>query len=282
MNKKAMIEFLVGLMILLVVAAVILIFYGKTSAVSEAKNVADACKQSIEINNIGRIGGTPLFDEVKCPTEYKTIDTDNSEEIKKELAHDMATCWYKMGRGQYEVFNTDMLQEKEYCVICSVTEFDNAQEISGFLDYMTKNPAPLLYTGGESMSYTDYLQGYRSDSSRKLLYEQETRDIINTKNDYATIFLYGKKGYVSKVWGAGGGAAAGFTIGLVGGFLIIGGLTAPAGIAIIATVGGGAGGYLLGSEKSADWESGIILYPYTTEDLKKLNCEILPAKQQNT
>ncbi|MFA6888286.1 MAG: hypothetical protein WC254_02210 [Candidatus Woesearchaeota archaeon] len=279
MNKKAMMEFLVGLIILLAVAVIILIFYAKTSAVSEAKSVADGCRQTIELNGIGRIGGTPLFEDINCPTEYKMIDTDNSDEIKKALAQDMAMCWYKMGEGQYELFDTDMMQEKQYCIICSVSEFDNKQEISGFLDYMTKNPAPLLYTGGKTISYTDYLQGYTSDSSRKLLYEQETQDTIKTEYDYATIFLYGKKGYVSKVWGGAGGTAAGLTVGLVGGFLIIGGWTAPAGIAILAAAAGGAGGYALGSEKNADWESGILLSPYTTEELNKLNCEILPAKQ---
>ncbi len=282
MNKKAMMEFLVGLVILLVVALFVIILYGKTQALSEAQNTVDVCKNSIEINAIGHISGMELFDEVKCPTEYKTIDTDNNEEIKKTLAHDMASCWYKMGQGQYELFPANILQKTQFCVICTVDEFDSNQKVEGFLDYMAKNPAPLIYTGGKAKSYTDYLQRYSTDDIMKLQYEQETDDIIDTSYDYATIFMYTKKGYVSKELGAVGGAAAGLTVGLVGGALIIGGWTAPAGIAILGTVAGAGGGYALGSEKSADWDSGVLLVPYTTESLEKLGCEILPAKQQNT
>jgi hypothetical protein len=282
MNKKAMMQFLVGLVILLVVALVIIIFLGKTKSLAEAETVADLCRQSIEVNAIGRIGGTPLFEEIKCPTEYKTIDTDNSKEIQEDLAHDMASCWHKMGEGEYELFNADMMQENQYCIICSVAEFDNTQQIDGFLDYMANNPAPLLYTNGKTMSYTDYLQGYSTDDAIKLLYKQEIDDVVDTQYDYATIFLYSKKGYVSKVWGSAGGAAAGLTVGLVGGALIIGGWTAPAGIAILGAAAGAGGGYALSSEKTADWESGVLLAPYTTENLEKLGCEILPAKQQNT
>lgn len=282
MNKKAMMEFLVGLVILLVAALVILLLYGKTLALSEAQNIADQCRQSIEINAIGHVSGMELFDEVKCPTEYKTIESDNSEEIKKELSHDMASCWYKMGEGEYEIFPASWLQKTQYCVICSVAEFDNKQTVTGFLDYMAKNPAPLLYTQGKAMSYADYLQGYSTDNSMKLEYEQETEDTVDTSHKYATIFMYTKKGYISRGLGAVAGGAGGLTVGFVGGALLIGGWTAPAGIAIISTVAGAGGGYALGSEKTAEWESGILLAPYNTENIKKLGCEILPAKQQNT
>ena len=282
MNKKAMMEFLVGLIILLVVALVILMFFNKTQAMSEAQKTVGICKNSIEVNAIGHVSGMDILDEIKCPTEYKTVKTENNDEIKKTLAHDMTSCWYKMGEGQYEIFPASTLHKTQYCVICSVTEFDNKQTVTGFLDYMAKNPAPLLYTAGKAMSYADYLQGYSTDSIMKLEYEQETEDSIDTSHKYATIFMYTKKGYISKELGTVGGAVGGLTIGLVGGAFIIGGWTAPIGIAILGAAAGAGGGYALGSEKTADWDSGVLLVQYDTENLEKLGCEVLPAKQQNT
>lgn len=276
-NKKAMqMEFLLGLIILGVVLVVLLVFYQKTAAVGSAQNIPDTCRKSIEINAIGNIGGMELYDEVQCPTEYVAVESVDPEEIKEEAADALARCWYKMGEGQYEVFETQF-GTTQYCVLCSVLEFDSApQEISGVLDYLDKNPAPLLYAH-EPMSYTDYLQGFQSDDALQLLYDKETEDSMNTKDDYAVLFLYGKKGYMNKIWSTGTGAGVGLATGAV---LVFSGVGLPAGLLIAgSTVAGTAGGYALGSEKTADWDSGILLYPYTTDALNQLNCEVLPVKQ---
>lgn len=288
MNKRAMeMEFLMGLLVLLVVGIILLLIFGRLGELSTEHKTLDICKQTIEINAIGHIAGIPLYDELKCPTEYETLETTDEKEIKKELANSMASCWYKTGAGQYELFETSLLSVSgertiQYCIICSVTEFDSApQEIDGFLDYLDENQAPAYYTKGEALSYTDYLQGFTTDETLQLLYDQETQDTINTEYDYATIFLYAKKGYVNKVWSSIGGGALGVGAGIVGGVLILGGVTAPAGFGILAGVAGAAGGYALGAEKTADWESGVILYPYDAAELKKLDCDLLPAQQQN-
>lgn len=276
-NKKAMqMEFLLGLIILGLVLVVLLIFYQKTAAVGTAQNIPDTCRKSIEINAIGNIGGMELYDEVQCPTEYITINSVEPEDIKEEAADALAQCWYKMGEGQYEVFETQF-GTTQYCVVCSVLEFGGVpQEVSGVLDYLDKNPAPLLYSH-EPMSYTDYLQGFQSDDALQLLYDKETEDSMNTKDDYAVLFLYGKKGYMNKIWSTGTGAGVGFATGAV---LVFSGVGLPAGLLIAgSTVAGTAGGYALGAEKTADWDSGILLYPYTTDALNQLNCEVLPVKQ---
>ncbi len=285
--KKGMeMSMLAGILALLVMAFVLLYFFKAAGETSQAHDVEQKCRANVEINAIGRVGGVPLYDEILCPTEYLEIKEADTETLKEEAADAMASCWYRMGAGQYEVFDTALLSESlkrttQYCVICSVLEFSGTQsKIENFLDYLEKNSAPLLYTGGEVQSYTEYLQGFRSDPSLQLLYEEETTDTIDPTTDYATIFLYAKKGYVDKIWSTAGGALLGAVSGIVGGALIIGGVTAPAGVGLIAAGIGAAGGYGLGSETSADWESGILLYPYTTEELKKLDCDILPAKQQ--
>ncbi len=285
--KKGMeMGMLASILILLVVGLVLLSFFKTSGEKSGAHDIEQQCRANVEVNAIGRIGGVPLYDEFLCPTEYLELEESDTETLKKKAADAMASCWYRMGAGEYEVFDTALLsptleRTTQYCVVCSVLEFQGSPgKIENFLSYLDKNSASVLYTRGEIKSYTEYLQGFRSDPNLQLLYEEETADTINTATDYATIFLYAKRGYLDKVWTATGGALLGAVSGIVGGALIIGGITAPAGVGVIAAGVGAGAGYLAGSETSADWESGILLYPYTTEELKKLNCDILPAKQQ--
>ncbi len=277
-NKKAMqIEFLIYFLILLVILVIFLLYYQKTAELSTANTIADQCRQSITVNAIGHISGLQLYDEVQCPVEYTTIEETESEEIKKEVANSLASCWYKIGEGKYEVFDTNIMKT-QYCVICSVLEFESApDEITGLVSYLDQNTVPVLFTAATPMSYTDYLQGFRSDANLKLLYNQETRDVIYTENNYAAVFLYGKKGYLNHIAAGAVGAGTGF---VTGGILIFSGVGVPAGLLVAGTtVAGTAAGFALGSDKTADWESAVALYPYKTEDLKKLDCDILPAEQ---
>lgn len=280
-NKKAaaQLEFLIALILLLVITFVMIHFFDKTAEVAEKTSTATTCRSTIELNAIGHISGMQLYDAVKCPIEYTKIDETDPDKLKKTIADSLASCWYRMGQGEYEVFPTPVMKT-QYCVICNVMEFNREQKVTGIVSYMNQNYVPLLYTNGETISYTDYLQNFHSDPSLALLYTQETRDTLDTKDPYATIFLYGKKGYVNKFWGGVIGAGAGFATGAV---LIMSGVGAPAGIFIAeTTIGGVIGGAAMGSSKTADWESAVGVYPYTTASLDSLGCEVLPAEQQNT
>ncbi|MBI5073244.1 hypothetical protein HZA99_05495 [Candidatus Woesearchaeota archaeon] len=281
-NKKAaaQLEFLIALILLLVITFIIIYFFDKTAEVAEKANIATTCRSTIELNAIGHISGMQLYDAVKCPVEYTKIDETDPDKLKKTVADSLASCWYRMGQGQYEVFPTPVMTKKQYCVICNVLEFNQEQKITGVVSYMNQNHVPVLYTNGETISYTDYLQNFHSDPSIALLYTQETRDTLDTKDPYATIFLYGKKGYINRFWGGVTGAGTGFATGAI---LIMSGVGAPAGIFIAGTtVVGTIAGVGLGSSKTADWESAVGVYPYTTSSLDSLGCEVLPAEQQNT
>ncbi len=290
MNKRAEIrfqqEYLVFLLILLVAVVVLILFLDKMKEVSEAENIPDLCRKNIEISSIGRVAGMELYDEIKCPTEYKEIGSTDEEEIKKELADGMASCWYKMGEGKYEVFETALLSDTHYCVICSVTEFSNDDKhISNFLDYLEEKEAPVYYTKTPGMNYMTYLQSGDAENIVKTLRKQETADTLETKQPYATIFLYTKQGDIPSVWGAIGGAGTGFVGGTLAGVYLIGitnplGLTVTAGIAISATLlGASTGG--AATFAGPEWNSGVLLYPYTSEALSQLNCEVLPVAQQS-
>jgi len=270
--------FLMTIISLLVVLFVLLIFYSQTNEKSNEQNTPQMCRKNIELNAIGHVSGAELYDEFVCPAEYYTLETTDSDEIKKELSNSLASCWYKMGEGKYELFDTN-LGDEQYCVICRVTEFDSApQEISGFTSYLQKNAAPLLYTQEPGETYFAYIQGFASDTSLDLLFQEETRDVVDTQYDYATIFFYTKRGYMDKIMSTGAGAG----IGLIGGgVLILTGVGIPAGIALAGgtVIGAGTGAYL-GAEKTADWESAVGLYPYTVDALKQLNCHVLPVEQK--
>lgn len=286
MNKKAELrfqqEYLVFLLILLAVIVVLFIFLNKMQKVSDAQTIPDLCRRNIEVSAIGNLAGMELYDAVKCPTEYHTLGSTDEEQIKQALAKSLVSCWYKMGEGKYEVFDTSTMSETQYCVICSVTTFTGeSKEVSGFVKYLQTENAPAYYTKTPGMTYMTYLQGYQSDSTVDLLENTGFSDTFETSGSTAVIFLYAKKGYVDKVWASFGGATAGFVAGTVGGILVFGGVTAPVGLGILATVGGASAGAIFGSEKTSDWESGILLYPYDTEELKKLDCDVLPVSQES-
>ncbi|PIN79542.1 hypothetical protein COV16_03615 [Candidatus Woesearchaeota archaeon CG10_big_fil_rev_8_21_14_0_10_34_8] len=288
MNKKANVQsFLIGLIILLVVAFVFLMFYQKTIEISEAHKTIDICRQNIEVNAIGNIAGMQLYDDVKCPTEYYEVDSFDEEDIKREISDATAACWYKMGEGKYELFDTNV-EKDVYCVICSVIEFDSApQEVTGMLKYMRDNNAPALYTKGQTKSYLDFLTPYDSDTDWSILDEFDEGDTnnkvnfdtINTGYDYAQIFIYEKKGHLHKVWTA----TAGLIAGTVGGALIISGVGAPVGVVLVGGAvvgaGGAAAGYAAGSDTASDWEAYPAYVPYTEETLNALPCEKLPVEQ---
>jgi hypothetical protein len=273
-------SYIVGLIVLLAVLVVLLLFYSRTAELGESRESINLCRQQIEVSSIGHIGGMQIYDIGKCPTEYVTIDDVDEDVVKKELADEMASCWYKLGEGEYELFDFKT-GTTQYCVICSVIAFDTApQEINGFLKYLGSKNVPIRYSGREGVSYADYMHNYKSDPSIQLLYEEETNDVIDTSFDYATIFLYGKKGHISKIWTT----AAGLAVGTVGGALVLSGVGAPVGVGLLAGsaaigAGGAYAGYAAGSDAGASWESGVLLYQYNTEALNQLDCEILPVQQ---
>jgi hypothetical protein len=276
-------QYMTGLVLLLLVAVVMLFFYGRFGEIATQDNSVDLCRQHVQVSAIARVGGLQIYDVGKCPTEYIEIDETDEEKIKKKVANEMADCWYKLGEGEYELFEADT-GTVQHCVICSVMDFSVNTEVDGLLEYLGENAAPAHYTiddyaGGEPVSYADYLHGYRSDPAVQLLYEDETQDVLDTSYDYATIFMYAKKGQVSKIWTTSGG----LVVGTVGGAVLL----ATAGIPAVGILAGGAAiglggaalGYELGSDDSATWESGILLYPYDAAALRELNCDVLPAEQ---
>lgn len=90
---------IVGLILLLVVAVIFFIWliYWKELATSAAGS--DVCKISVLANV--KTGGVI---NQNCKTIETTIKEDEEEEIKKEIAKMMYTCWDQFGQGGLDVF----------------------------------------------------------------------------------------------------------------------------------------------------------------------------------
>ena len=148
-NNKAeaqMSSFLLTFIVILAILFVLLRFFQGTADVATKHQYAEVCRESIETNAIGHIAGLDLYDDVKCPTEYVTEESTDHDVIKKTVADAMASCWFKMGEGKYEIFETTVGTTK-YCVVCSVVEFDTkGQTVHDVVAYLQENDAPRIYT----------------------------------------------------------------------------------------------------------------------------------------
>lgn len=227
--------------------------------------------------------------DVNCPTQEisisENLDTKQGQTKAKEtIAKAMYDCWDQFWEGKKELFESKAGTEM-YCVICHhITFKEKDKEIKGIIDYLDENLIP-----SNDISYYEYLTGYETgDELRKFkedvtkFTQQHNAKEIVTSSDYAVTFFYFKQGYIDKIKGAvigmvsGAGAAGGIAIASI--FVAIPG---PGWIGLGLVVVGTTLGVVLGSDKSADWKSGVMLIPLQAEELSDLGCSYLPAKQDD-
>jgi hypothetical protein len=247
----------------------------------------DICTKSLIMSQIKLKGivdelGNPV--QIMCSTDYYNVKSNNDDVIKKEIADRMAQCWDTYLRGEREIFNT---RDNNFCVICSRLNFSKDTELKDFSGFLAANRVP-----GQKKTYMDFM--------RKVFvvnYEKEIEsdgkitkvNLMPTKDPLAIVFVMEKNAFPNAVFEMS--EEKGFAIG--SGVLLVGGAivgialcpeTAGIGCAVTAAivtgsaggVAGGAIGYRLGAERSADWDSEILLYPYNK--LADLNCTYLESK----
>ncbi len=247
-----------------------------------------SCEQSIDANIRGHIRGLAIDTDINCPTNTNPIIAKSQEDKKKEVAERMNKCWTKFRAGKEELF----AENKIYCSICDVFEFEDKASVAGFSDYLSKTKIE-----NEDITYIDYFSGYNTPQAEKALpkltlaqLQQTKTDELDTSKRYSIIFVYAKgKDEVAKVvrhitWqtpegktgfiaGAGTGVAAGATVGIT--VFLIG--SNPVGWAVGTAVVVGAvvdaGAYFLSSDNHPEWASFIMLKEYNAQSLKDLNCQ---------
>ena len=277
-------------------------------------SIREIRRQSVRENVYAHVKGMDFSGELNFP--IIRMDVKKGEELEKSSKAEVSD-WRDLLRGKQELFPARRNEEVVYCIPGHYLKFKDKKNIP-LLDLSRYQKTHTIRSIGEyepgdkDYIISEYITGYTTNKAlfeedmrklrdefqgnpgvtieqdeNKLLSEGSTIDpkySINTEYDYMSVFVYMKKGYwmrwLSSVFGTGGGLAGGAVLGVIlvpftgGGSLVI---TA---IAIGGAASGGAIGYMMGSDVSADWDAGIFLVPNKADILKDLKCDELPAGRE--
>ena len=309
-TKKSNINsFIVGLLVFLVVIVILLMFYARAFDIFKSQENKNICATAVRTNAALKIKGSDLIttlfkseteslSDIYCPVTYKKISGDEKypgskkdidENIKQQIMQNMCDCYYTFGEGKLEIFEASTEKQK-YCIVCHQMEFKGdakGRKLSNFLDYMANNDCTVR---GKKVNAMSYLSEFTTDPELFMEERQKNQalregaDTIDTSKEYATMFLYTKKGFLQKIWAAAAGASGGFLGGALAGVLLLlpePAITKVAAIGISGSVAGGVIGYTAGDERSAAWDYMTWVFPFEEKALSILDCEYLPAIQQN-
>ncbi|MBU1004274.1 MAG: hypothetical protein KJ561_00440 [Nanoarchaeota archaeon] len=308
-KKAGMQAYVIGLLLFLILLITFSTIYYQIKGKIVEGSLREVRRANVNQHATAHIAGLDFSSTLAFPIIKKEVKKgDEMKESSRALVED----WSDLGNGKKELFSADT-DKIVYCVPGHYLMFkDKSQKIlpSDFLKYQETHTVSQVGAAGitgDSNSYiNEYITGY---STNKELFEKEMKEVrdklgteritvlnekdigenaeliryvINTQSDYTTVFVYMKKGYWMKwltaIAGAGGGTAAAGVIGIIFVPLTAGGSLIISGIALGGGALGGIIGYGMGSDKSADWDTGIFLVPNKADLIKDLKCNVLPAK----
>ena len=293
MNKKALGFKTTGLLTIGLIILVFVILFVIKARSSILSIVEDSeCKDSIAAHALlVKTTGGAIVPDINCPTKYYTLSRRDEEETKKYFADAMKACWGTWGRGELQLFR----EGGYYCHICYVIDFkDKSKQIKGLKEYLARTPI----TPRSKLTYLDYLAGHASEKADPALINEilakSFSDTINTSQSYAIMFVYVKgEKYIKEFFedmdalglgATGGGITTGFFLGGLGAVGLAATGVATGGAALVmtgvATVAGGVLGYR--SADDIDWLAVILPVVYDAPALKRIGCEISPAKQEES
>ena len=310
-SKKADSQaYLVGFVLFLILlVAFSSIYYSIKGKITEG-SLREVRIANVKQQATSHIAGLDFSSTLNFPIIKKEVNKgDEMKESSKALVED----WSDLGKGEKELFPADT-DKIVYCVPGHYLTFkDKDQKIlpSEFLQYQKTHTISQVGATGimndRNAYINDYIVGH---STNKELFEKEMAQIrnelgtdksiillnenelganaefikyaISTNSDYTTVFVYMKKGYWMKwlttIMGTPAGIAGGAVVGLALVPFTGGGSLVVIGIALGGGAAGGVIGYMMGSNKSADWDAGIFLVPNKADLLNDLKCNVLPAK----
>ena len=213
----------------------------------------------------------------KCKTEY--IDVKKDKELET-IAKTMAGCWDMYLEGKKEIFET---KDANYCAFCSVLTFEEKKDLKGLTTYLMEKKVP-----NREITYYDYLT--RTTVTKDTFQEVENSELnkhaFGTEIPLSVIFVMQKNANPGSLTGQSStqNAAEGASLGSVAGLAISLGFGLCSSVvgctvgAFLIGAGTAATGYLIGSNYGPNLDTKILLWPYTQEDLKKLDCTILEGQ----
>lgn len=249
-----------------------------------------ACTSSVLAHaELKKLTHDEVVPEITCELREVVIDKKSTYDIQKELGDEMLTCWNMWGNGKLDLFN----EEKVYCHVCSHITFDHEDiTIKGFPLFLQENSPK-----GVSQTYAQLLTGFESEQARDVIdnapdYVARAKDItISTNKEYSVIFVYvrgqdliedfleGRRAEVA-VAGLLGAALGSSSLAVGAGTVLLG--SNPVGWVIggsILVVGGAYTAYTATTAGEEGWISFVILKEFSDDEIDRLGCEVLPAKQ---
>ena len=244
-NKKgALTQTVIISIVIIIFSAAIIFFFFKALPYKELID-KEACHQSVVLRNNAFLRGENILPELiplNCKTQEIEISSTNEEFIKREIANAMYDCWWMLGEGKMNFFESE-LTKQSYCVLCSTIKFsESTQEkiskINGFDEYLISTNIP--------NKNTTYLQYFSGDPEIAFTEENlitEDGAFIDTSTDYVIVYSVVKRDKLIESFTApAGGLLVG--VGAIGGLAAVGITVGTGGAALIA-IGGMAITYVL-------------------------------------
>ena len=251
---------IVGMVLVVVGAALIILFIGKYTPLYGDVFDTETCRGSVaaratieksttlaELFKVKpklacRTKDVCISSGGKCPTGSEKESVANEEDIKKEISKLMYDCWYQLGEGKLNFVEDELLNVRivdgkpvgsHVCVVCSRIKFSedakkDFKTLTGIGKYLAENK-PL------NSKFT-YLQHFTKNPEVELLGEEKTLDL---SKEYAIIYRISKKEFFSNLLGGGTGAA--LALGGAAKLGIIGTVAGPLGTISGIAIGGGIG-----------------------------------------
>lgn len=270
----------IGIAVLATIILIIVLVFSK-NVMDSAEQVGrvETCKRSVEfasiklnseLGDLTNIYGNKV--DLECSTEYINYNLEEPEAAKEIIADKMVECWDMYGRGEKEIFDT---KDNTFCVVCSRLTFSEEFEMNDFPLFLKENVAP--FKGGKT--YEEYLIKTDEINYEAVELNPGMEETMIIDYPVAIMFIMDKDAYPGSPVEAGKimSTPIGIGAGIIGGLaLCVTGVGCGPGIFILATAVGGTGGYLLGSDTSAEWDAKILMWDY--EKLNELDCTYMESK----
>lgn len=291
-SRSFMIKIVLALLTLVIIGAL----WSQMFNVYNSEKQKAMCKEALRVYSMTNMKGKDALSifqgpgantDVPCPTLFVKANGD-PEQIKRDMAMHLYDSWDMMHRGTLNLFSNKK-GEETYCILTHVVQFGNDAKkigrVDGFMQYLKDENIPKARASDPDISFMRYLAPYStSELSSAGSFAQDAGEddfYLDTGQDYAIMFVYAKQAYVHKIWKMFDNAKKGLMIG--GGVALLL-LPEPTVTKVAAAVmfGGalGAGvGYETGSDKAADWEAQIVMFPMDEYYLSNLECTYMPGMQ---
>ena len=262
MNHKAAITQETLIYVIIIVVSFIVLGYAalKIAGLIGPTMIKETCHTSVILRSSALLKGTHFTPELlplKCKTQQIEISSSDTEEISRELANAMYDCWWQLGEGKIDFFDSiswwnitnPLAKEVSSCVICSQISFKDAalNKKINLVDYMSKTRIP-----NRDITYLDYF-----NNQKTILPSDIKINPIDTNKKYSIFFMGMRGGKLSDQLKTGAisggffGLSSGVVVGAAAGTIYcmatgVGAIISPL-CGIVGGIIGGLGGTAIGT-----------------------------------